>query len=114
MLFEALTGALPHDGQTAYEIILNKQRQEPPRPRQLVDTVPLDLDELCMGLLQPNVRDRPQAGAILAAARDRLAGVLGGDEGAALRAAADAYASTEGVVASGRMFELQAPGIARR
>ena len=65
VLFEALTGALPHEGQTAYEIILNKQRQEPPRPRQLVDTVPLDLDELCVGLLQRNVRDRPQAGAIL-------------------------------------------------
>ena len=50
----------------------------------------------------------------LAAARDRLAGLLGGDEGAALRATAAAYASTEGVVALGRMFEVQAPGIARR
>ncbi len=50
----------------------------------------------------------------LAAARDRLAGLLGGDEGAALRAAAAAYASTEGVVAPGRMFEVQAPGIAQR
>ncbi|MBZ0232993.1 MAG: protein kinase, partial [Deltaproteobacteria bacterium] len=65
MLFEALTGSLPHDGNTAFEIILDKQRHEPPRPRQRVDIVPLDLDELCVGLLQPHVRDRPQAGAIL-------------------------------------------------
>ncbi len=65
LLFEALTGALPHDGQTAYEIILNKQRHQAPRPRQLVETVPLDLDELCVGLLQQQVRDRPPPRSIL-------------------------------------------------
>ncbi len=65
VLFEALTGALPHDGQTAYEIVLNKQRDAAPRPRQLVDSVPSDLDELCAGLLQPDPRDRPPARSIL-------------------------------------------------
>ncbi|MCE9580647.1 MAG: hypothetical protein K8W52_46430, partial [Deltaproteobacteria bacterium] len=50
----------------------------------------------------------------VAAARDRLGALVGGDEGAALRAAAAGYAATEGIVDPDRMFEVLAPGIARR
>lgn len=51
LLFEALTGTLPHDGRTAFDIILNKQRVGAPPPSQLVPGVPVDLDALCRGLL---------------------------------------------------------------
>jgi serine/threonine protein kinase/tetratricopeptide (TPR) repeat protein len=50
----------------------------------------------------------------LAAARDRLGALLGGDEGASLRAAAAAYAAQEGIADPDRMFEIVAPGCARR
>ena len=49
----------------------------------------------------------------LAAARDRLGALVGGDEGAALRAAAAAYATAEGIVDPARMFEILAPAIVR-
>jgi len=47
-----------------------------------------------------------------AAARRRLGGLLGGEEGNALRAAAAAWASAEGVRNPERMFEMLAPGYA--
>ncbi|MCB9574600.1 MAG: AAA family ATPase [Kofleriaceae bacterium] len=65
VLYEALTGVLPHDGATPYELLLRKQQREVVPPRQLVATVPEDLDALCTALLQPHVRDRPAAAEIL-------------------------------------------------
>ncbi len=65
VLFEALTGQLPHDGRTGYELLINKQERAAPPPRQLVPTVPADLDALCAALLQARAADRPDGADIL-------------------------------------------------
>ncbi|MCE9571754.1 MAG: protein kinase, partial [Deltaproteobacteria bacterium] len=85
ILFEALTGALPYEGQTSWEILVKKQQGEVPRPRALVDTVPPDLDALCAALLQPQAADRPGEREIL----DRL-GADPGPEPPRARAGTDA------------------------
>ena len=61
VLFEALTGALPHTGRTPYEIILRKQQYMAAPPRQLVPDAPPDLDALCAALLSQEPEDRPVA-----------------------------------------------------
>jgi tetratricopeptide (TPR) repeat protein len=50
-------------------------------------------------------------GLHLAAARHHLGVILGGDEGAELRAAAAGYAAAEGIVEPERMFAIVAPGV---
>jgi Cdc6-like AAA superfamily ATPase len=57
MLFEALTGRLPFEGRL-YEIIMKKQELDPPHPRELVPSVPDDLDRLCFELLSRRPEDR--------------------------------------------------------
>ena len=49
----------------------------------------------------------------LAAARDYLGRLLGGDEGESLRAEASAYATGEGIADPDRLFEMIAPGVAK-
>jgi len=51
MLYEALTGRLPFDGE-GFEILHNKQRFDPPVPSAVVGGVPEDLSTLCMELLR--------------------------------------------------------------
>jgi eukaryotic-like serine/threonine-protein kinase len=65
LLFEALTGELPHDGDTALAIMLNKQHREPPRASSLRSGVPEDLDELCAQLLQGDPARRPTGTGVL-------------------------------------------------
>jgi hypothetical protein len=69
MLYEALVGRFPFAG-PPLKIIIDKQRFDPPRPRELVDGVPDDLDALCMDLLQRDPKRRPAAQAIF----ERLGG----------------------------------------
>ncbi len=70
MLYEALVGAVPFTG-PPLKIIIDKQRFDPPRPRELVDGVPDDLDALCMELLQRDPKRRPGAERL----RERLGGL---------------------------------------
>jgi hypothetical protein len=63
MLYEALTGRLPFAG-PPLKIIIDKQRFDPPRPGELVEGVPDDLEALCMDLLQRDPKRRPAAQAI--------------------------------------------------
>ncbi len=55
LLYEALTGAPPWAGAT----LARKLATDPAAPSSLVGGVPDDLDELCLGLLRRNPRDRP-------------------------------------------------------
>ncbi len=69
ILFEALTGSRPFVG-SAEEVLLGKQRQDPPRPSAVMPGVPADLDELCFALLDRDPTRRPSAEALLAALGD--------------------------------------------
>jgi eukaryotic-like serine/threonine-protein kinase len=66
VLYEALTGRLPFEG-TALEILLAKQRWQPPVPALLLPEAPDDLSSLCVRLLQRDPGARPSAQEVLRA-----------------------------------------------
>ena len=80
MLYRTLTGVLPHSGRVL-EVLIEKQRTDPRRPREVYDDVPEDLDRLCMDLLRRDPGDRPSGGDILRR--------LGGSAAVASRLAAE-------------------------
>ncbi|HUQ51256.1 MAG TPA: serine/threonine-protein kinase, partial [Gammaproteobacteria bacterium] len=65
ILFEALTGRLPFDGETALAVMLEKQRTDAPRASAIVPGVPADLDELCADLLRIDPARRPSGSSVL-------------------------------------------------
>ncbi|MCA9673388.1 MAG: protein kinase, partial [Myxococcales bacterium] len=72
MLYEALTGTLPHTG-SGLQVLLAKQRLDPKPPREIWPECPDDLDELCMALLQRDPADRASGDEII----ERLGGATG-------------------------------------
>ena len=58
MLYEALTGRRPFAGSFA-DMVIAKQEQAPPAPRELVPGTPEDLDQLCRDLLRRDPGARP-------------------------------------------------------
>jgi len=58
MLYEALTGVLPHPGRMM-EVMLRKRTEDPVPPVQLVPSVSADLGQLCMRMLQRDPALRP-------------------------------------------------------
>lgn len=66
MLFEALTGQPPFEG-NLFQVLQSKQTTPAPSPRALCPDVPADLDELCQALLQQDPTKRPNAQTVLAA-----------------------------------------------
>src|SRR4051794_39522133 len=64
MLYEALVGRRPSEGDSE-QVMTRKQTEQPPTPRQLDSTVPSELSRLCMQLLHPAAQARPTGVAIL-------------------------------------------------
>ncbi|WP_437968955.1 protein kinase [Sorangium sp. So ce260] len=64
MLYEALTGRRPFEG-GALEVIVQKQRDQPPPPSALANGIPEDLDALCAELLRSQPDERPPAHEVL-------------------------------------------------
>ena len=64
MLYQAMTGRLPHSG-TFSDLLRDKRAFDPPPPRSLSPEVPSDLDDLCMALLRRRPAERPTAAEIL-------------------------------------------------
>lgn len=58
LLYEALTGRVPHHG-PVMQVLLDKQSHPPPPPRALVSGIPPDLDALCVDLLSIEPWRRP-------------------------------------------------------
>lgn len=65
MIYEALTGRLPFEGQ-ALEVLMAKQRQDPPPPSAVVHGIPADLDDLAVALLRFDPSERPDGARMLA------------------------------------------------
>lgn len=63
MLYEALTGKMPHSGH-ALQILVQKQQVEPAPPEQVAPDSPEDLSRLCMELLAIEPSARPKGSAI--------------------------------------------------
>ena len=96
-LFEALTGRRPFEGETAFQILSDKQQKSAPRASTLAPNVPADLDDLCARLLERDPDRR--AGArdvhtVLGLLQDELADPASG------------AAASSGVPFAGREAEL--------
>ncbi len=64
MLYELLTGRMPIEGK-ALQVIFKKQKETPKEPRELEPTVPQELNDLCVALLQRDATKRPTVFDIL-------------------------------------------------
>jgi hypothetical protein len=65
ILFEALTGRLPYDGETALAVMLEKQRTDAPRASSVNPDIPPELDDLCADLLRIDPARRPGGSSAL-------------------------------------------------
>jgi hypothetical protein len=71
LLYEALTGRLPFEGNMA-AVIYKKQIAEPPAPRSITREIPEYLDELCIELLSREPELRPSGEDVLARMDQRV------------------------------------------
>ncbi|MCA9676497.1 MAG: serine/threonine-protein kinase PknK, partial [Myxococcales bacterium] len=65
MLYEALTGVRPFDG-PAVDTLRRRTREDPRPPRDLAPAVPVELERLCLALLDRDPARRADGAAILA------------------------------------------------
>jgi serine/threonine protein kinase len=77
IIYEALTGRLPFSG-PPLQVLMDKQRYEPPPPRELAPDAPDDLNLLCSELLHRDPGARPTSREVL----ERLGAVEPGGDGA--------------------------------
>jgi molybdopterin-guanine dinucleotide biosynthesis protein len=64
MLYQALTGRLPHQGDR-FQMLMNKQRKDPIAPKTLEPEVDQSLSDLCMRLLDRDPARRPVGTEVL-------------------------------------------------
>lgn len=64
MLYQSLTARLPFAGKF-FEVMVNKQKLDPPAPNEIVGDVPQDLNDLCVRLLRRNPEERPSGKEVL-------------------------------------------------
>jgi hypothetical protein len=64
LLFQALTGELPFEGEPL-EVMAAKQERRAPAPSSIVSSVPPDLDMLCVDLLRMAPDERPKGNVVL-------------------------------------------------
>jgi len=60
ILYEMLTGRVPFDGDSPVTIALKQVSEDPVPPRELVPTIPPDLEAIVMWSLRKDPADRPQ------------------------------------------------------
>src|SRR5207247_1513542 len=68
MLYEALTGSPPFRG-PALDVLMRKQRLDPPPPSAVMAGIPPELDLLCVRLLDRDPARRPDGEEVLRALR---------------------------------------------
>ncbi len=66
VFYELLTGRLPFQHRNRWELLEQIQRQEPRPPRQLDDTIPAEIDRICLKALAKRAADRYSTAADLA------------------------------------------------
>ena len=67
ILYRALTGRLPFDGATSNQIFDEVLHREPKPPRQIDDSIPVELERICLKCLAKPVAERYTTAADLAA-----------------------------------------------
>ncbi len=72
ILYECLTGARPFHGETAYDVLIQIQTEEPVSVRTIQTTVPHDLELIVRKCLEKNPQDRYPTGRELAEDLDRF------------------------------------------
>lgn len=63
VLYEMITGQLPFQSDSAVSVALMQLQKDPTRPRELVPTLPLGLEQITMRAMQKNAADRYQSAA---------------------------------------------------
>lgn len=75
ILYQALTGQLPFSGKL-FEILNKKQFLDPVSPNQIVESLPTDLADLCLALLQRDPQNRPTGLEIIESFKDKNSSTL--------------------------------------
>lgn len=63
VMYEMLTGQLPFQSDSAVSVAIMQLQQEPKRPREIVPTLPLGLEQITIRAMQKNPNDRYRSAA---------------------------------------------------
>jgi formylglycine-generating enzyme required for sulfatase activity len=91
VFYEILTGRRPFEGANATEILVQLMTDEVRPPRQLDDTIPRELDRICLKCLAKRATDRYSTALDLAEDLEQWTG--GSEQSAPMKASAEAVAA---------------------
>lgn len=63
VLYEMLTGKVPFESESSLSVAMMQLQKDPVRPREIIGTVPVGLEQITMRAMQKNTRDRYQSAA---------------------------------------------------